>query len=147
MYIVSVENKITLRTDGPHRVSGLAPTSILAIGGNFASGPPPAARTTSRNRPETARNRPKQARGARDPSYVYRDGAISDNTAGVRGTLHMFSVMAPLVVTRRGLPTQTRTSRRSKPLIFLLILIRNRYFFSPGRSWPLAPGRPGTRNR
>ena len=56
MYIVSVEKKRNLRTDGPHRVSVMAPTSILAIGGNFASGPPPAARTTSRNRPETARN-------------------------------------------------------------------------------------------
>ena len=41
----------------------------------------------------------------------------------------------------------SRTSRHPKPLIFLLILIRNRYFFSPGRSLPLAPGCPGTRNR
>ena len=39
-----------------------------------------------------------------------------------------------------------RTSRHAKPLIFLKLLIRNRYFFSPGRSWPLALGRPGSPN-
>ena len=39
-----------------------------------------------------------------------------------------------------------RTSRHAKPLIFLKLLIRNRYFFSPVRSWPLALGRPGSPN-
>ena len=51
MYIFSVEKKRNLRTDGPQFWLAIRPTSILAIGGNFASGPPPAARTTSR-RPE-----------------------------------------------------------------------------------------------
>ena len=52
MYIFSVEKKRNLRTDGPQFWLAIRPTSILVIGGNFASGPPPAARTTSRNRPK-----------------------------------------------------------------------------------------------
>ena len=44
------------------------------------------------------------------------------------------------------LAVRSRTSRHSKPLIFLMLLIRNRYFFSPVRSWPLALGRPGSPN-
>ena len=60
MYIFSVEKKRNLRTDGPQFWLAIRPTSILVIGGNFASGPPPAARTTSRTvpkPPETARNK------------------------------------------------------------------------------------------
>ena len=45
------------------------------------------------------------------------------------------------------LAVRSRTSRHSKPLIFLMLLIRNRYVFSPGRSLPLAPGCPATPNR
>merc|ERR1712139_330620 len=52
IYIFSVEKKRNPRTDGPQFWLAIRPTSILAIGGNFASGPPPAARTTSRNRPK-----------------------------------------------------------------------------------------------
>ena len=61
--------------------------------------------------------------------------------------LHEFNKKSILFQSRPLLAARSRMPRHSKPLIFLLILIRNQYFFSPGRSWPLAPGRPGTRNR
>ena len=62
MYIVSVENKRNLRTDGPHRVSGLAPTSILAIGGNFASGPPQGRNKSRKGFQQSPHGRPKRSR-------------------------------------------------------------------------------------
>ena len=137
MYIVSVENRETLTTDCPRRASACWSQNWLTVRGIFCLWAP------LEPRPETARNR---RGGARDPSCTYRDGAISYSTVEVRGTLHILIVMAPLAIIRRGVPTQSRTSRSSKPLIFLMILIRNRYFFNPGRSLPLAPGRPGTQN-
>ena len=61
--------------------------------------------------------------------------------------LNDFNKKSILFQSRPILAARSRKPRHSKPLIFLMILIRNRYFFNPGRSWPLAPGRPGSRNR
>ena len=55
MYIFSVENKRNLRTDGPQFWLAIRPTSILAIGGNFASGPPPGRSNHVPKPPETPR--------------------------------------------------------------------------------------------
>ena len=51
-----IENKITLRPDGPHEASGLAPTSILTLRGKFRLWAPP---RPLEPRPEPSRNRPK----------------------------------------------------------------------------------------
>ena len=50
-----------------------------------------------------------------------------------------FNRKSILFQSRPLLAARSRTPRLSKPLIFLMILIRNRYLFSPGR--------PGAQNR
>ena len=53
--------------------------------------------------------------------------------------LNDFNKKSILFQSRPLLAARSWTPRLSKPLVFLLILIRNRYFFSPGR--------PGAQNR
>ena len=178
MYIVSVENRETLRTDGPHRVSGLAPTSRILYHGNFASGPP----RPLEPRPEPSRNRPKQKSSLHVLTYMFEpvyqqmkapstDIHVRTCTSTDAAPCRSLPLLAApcrslpdapalktvdflVVFIKNSIPFQSRpllaarsrTPRHSEPLI-VLILIRNRYFFSPGRSLPLAPGRPGTRNR